>query len=115
MANLGVARYMSIEENVAIRKQAYKAPPSKSQNFKKECVGRFETYMLLRCHSQGSLCPRTCPTSQNPHLHPTKRCNYQKNQCHTTEECYKVHDPIEELIRLGVVNHFVQNNQYGQG
>jgi len=45
-----------------------------------------------------------------PYVDAMKRCNYHQNQGHTTKECCKVCDLIEELVRSGPLGSFVQND-----
>jgi len=50
------------------------------------------------------------PVQSPPFTDPTKRCWYHQNSGHTTEECIKVRDLIEDLIRSGSLNRFIQQS-----
>jgi len=55
------------------------------------------------------------PVQSLPNADPTKRCWYHQNSGHTTGECIKVCDLIENLIRSGSLNCFIQQSQGGRG
>lgn len=58
-----------------------------------------------------------CLTSlapNNPLGYQAKHCNYHRNQGHSTEECFKVKDLLEELVRSGALNRLIyriENNR----
>ena len=41
---------------------------------------------------------------------PTLRCSYHQSIGHSTEECTKVRDLIEELVQSGALTRFVQRS-----
>jgi len=91
-----VAQYINIEENVDARRKMMKTLVVATS---KQYPKRKRTEIFENCTCNLGLVQLSPPTTNHPSANSTKKCNYLQNMGHTTEECFKVRDQIEEHIR----------------
>ena len=77
--------------------------------------GRFRNYAALNASKTQVLMEvrEQLPRSERMRTHPEKRnpnkfCLYHRDHGHDTEECLRLRDEIEELIRRGRLNRFIR-------
>jgi len=106
------AKYITIKENAKASNRA--EAPSVPTGVKRKKVGRYDAYTPLNANRDAiiqeaynlELVRLAQPLQSLPNANPTKRWSGD-----TTKECIKVRDLIENQIRSGSLNHFIQQSQ----